>query len=141
MNGELTGHLAVCSHLLVSDDLHLLFHCLKHDRGDLQIPPESLHLRHRGRHSIQRLRRLRGHGQRQVPLVSVIEGRPRPRHAAPHGPSGTRRITDRAFTWIYSESGGRMPRQEGSKEIAGCYEELRTDGLLHPACACIYNAI
>jgi hypothetical protein len=35
-----------------------------------------------------------------------------------------------------------MPRQEGSKEIAGRYEELRrTDGLLCHACACIYNTV
>jgi hypothetical protein len=35
-----------------------------------------------------------------------------------------------------------MLRQEGSEETVGCYEKLRrTDGLLCPTYAYIYNAI
>jgi hypothetical protein len=35
MNEELTSHPVVYSHLLVSDDLHLLLHCLERGLGDL----------------------------------------------------------------------------------------------------------
>jgi hypothetical protein len=34
-NRELTSHPAIRGHLLVSDDLHLLLHCLKSSLGDL----------------------------------------------------------------------------------------------------------
>jgi hypothetical protein len=75
-NGELTGHLAVYGHMLVSDDLRLLLWHLERSLGDLQIPPKSLHLylHHRSRRNIKQWPRLRGNGQRQPPPTSIARG-------------------------------------------------------------------